>query len=229
MVATASDRLPTLQVVTRRLRVEWAPGRKVDALLDVAGPGHPAILLASGAGAGQRHPFMAGMRRRLYGGGLTVMTFDYPYADEGRRAPDRMLVLLACHEAARDRLAEYSAKLVLAGKSMGGRMATHVAAEGTTPAGVVVYGYPLQPPGAREPRDTSHLARIEAPVLLISGERDRMGPAPLLEQIASVEGMRLERVPLADHGFRVPRSSGLEPDQVLDDLASRTLSWMEAF
>jgi len=78
----------------RQLEVEWRPGRRVTACLE--GPGGtagPGILLAHGAGAGQGHPFVTGLRRRLAGAGFLTMTFDYPYAAAGRRAPDRLAPL----------------------------------------------------------------------------------------------------------------------------------------
>lgn len=215
--------------MTRRLRVHWREGKAVDALLQV-GENALGILLAHGAGAPQRHPFMTGMRRRLAGLGLTVMTFDYPYAAEGRKAPDRPAVLLDCHRAALDRLRDYADRVVLAGKSMGGRLASELAA--TSPAGLaglVVYGYPLVSPSSPEPRDTSHLARVAAPMLFLSGDRDRLAPLPVLRQVERAHrSLTLVVIEGADHSFRVPKSSGLDVDGVLDRLAADTGRWLEA-
>jgi len=203
--------------VTRRLRIEWDGDRKVDALLEVgSGPG---ILLAHGAGAPQRHPFMVGMRRRLASAGLTVMTFDYPYTAEGRKAPDRMPRLLQCHRAALARLREYSPEVVLTGKSMGGRMASHLAAERPEgAAGLIVYGYPLVSPSSGEDRDTAHFADIAVPVLLLSGDRDRLGPVAALRRLAAGPRVTLEIVEGADHSFRHER--------FLDVLAGATVDWL---
>lgn len=126
--------------------MDWRPGRRVAALLQMpVGESHTPILLAPGAGAGQAHHFPSGLRRRLAAAGHPTMSFDYPYAAEGRRVPDRLETLAACHRAAARLLATEWGAVVLAGKSMGGRVATHLAAEGEPCAGVVCYGYPLLP------------------------------------------------------------------------------------
>jgi uncharacterized protein len=147
------------------------------------------LVLAHGAGAGQSHPFMVRYAQGLAGRGLDVVTFDFPYIQAGRRAPDRAPVL---EEAFRNVVAAVSARqdlqprrLFIGGKSMGGRMATHVAAAsdrwpGEAPplAGVVVFGYPLNPPGGpsrRSPDRVSHLASIAVPLLIVQGTRDTFG------------------------------------------------------
>ena len=184
------------------------------------------MVLAHGAGAGQRHPFVDGLRRRLGHAGLPTMTFDFPYMEAGRRFPDRLETLMACSKAAAERLAAYADPVVLAGKSMGGRVATHVAADGIG-AAVVVYGYPLVPLGGDEPRSTDHFPAIGVPVLILQGERDRMGPEPLLRRAADrLADGRLVVVDDADHGFGVPKRTGLSADDVLDRLADETVRFV---
>jgi predicted alpha/beta-hydrolase family hydrolase len=147
------------------------------------------LVLAHGAGAGQLHPFMVRYAQGLADRGLDVVTFNFPYIDAGRRAPDRAPVLedafrrvIVAATAHRDLRAH---KLYIGGKSMGGRMATHVAAaqdqwpDAAPPLdGVVVFGYPLNPPGGpsrRSPDRTSHLAKIDVPILIVQGTRDQFG------------------------------------------------------
>jgi predicted alpha/beta-hydrolase family hydrolase len=213
--------------MARTLRIEWRPGRKVTGRL--AMPGDPigaALLLAHGAGAGQDHPFVAGLRDRLCAAGHPVLTFDYPYAAEGRRRPDRAPVLLECHRRALDRLEEYGRPVVLAGKSMGGRMASHLAAGDPRPVGLVCLGYPLVSPSSGEERDTGHLGEVGRPMLFVSGSRDRLAPLgrlrPLVERLPAAT---LEVVPDADHGFRVPKRSGLDAASVLDRIAGIVAGW----
>lgn len=219
--------IPTLsRVRTRRLRIEWEPGSKVDGLLTGPGEGRLGILLAHGAGAGQRHPFMAGLRHRL-GAAVPVLSFDYAYIQAGRKAPDRMPRLLSCHEAAFDRLAERCDRVVVAGKSMGGRVGGHLAAGGRPADRLVFLGYPLVPLGTSEPRDTSHLANLgDLPMLFIQGERDRMAPLELVRALVEdlVEA-RLETIPEGDHSFRVPKRTGLDPETVLDRIAGWILEF----
>ncbi len=147
------------------------------------------LVVAHGAGAGQSHPFMMRYAHGLAERGIDVVTFDFPYIQAGRRAPDRTPVLedtfrrVVAAAAARHGL--QGRRLFIGGKSMGGRMATYLAAapdlwpDRTPPlAGVVVFGYPLNPPGGpskRSPDRVSHLARITVPVLIVQGTRDTFG------------------------------------------------------
>jgi predicted alpha/beta-hydrolase family hydrolase len=206
--------------MTRRRRLEWAEGRTID--LTEEGDGPPAIVLAHGAGAGQQHPFMAGMRRRL-AASQRVITFDYPYIAEGRRAPDRMPVLLACHRAVVEAIG--AERLVLGGKSMGGRMASHLEA----PDAVALFflGYPLVAIGKPEPRDTSHLEEITAPMLFVQGERDRLGPPDLLGPVVGrLPSASMVVVPDADHSFKVPKRAGIDEGAMLDLLAETVVRWL---
>ena len=213
--------------LARRLRIEWSPGRKVTGLLDVPREPHgPAVLLAHGAGAGQRHPFMEGLRRRLASAGHPTMTFDYPYMEAGRRAPDRMPKLLACHRGALLRLCRYGWPVVLAGKSMGGRMASHLAVE--EPAmGLVFYGYPLVSPSQGTPRPVDHLSDSGLPMLFLAGSRDRLAPIDLLRGVvAGLGNADLRVIEEGNHSFKVPKRTGLGPEDVLDRLSDETVAWI---
>jgi hypothetical protein len=208
---------------TSSLEIRWAPGRRVGATFRVPPEvsGH-AVLLAHGAGAGRRHAFMERLARRLASAGHPTLTFDYPFVAEGRRAPDRRATLLACHRAAAGWLGGRAGRIVLAGKSMGGRMASHLAAEHPDPAysALLCFGYPLLPPGTAEPRPTGHLWGIELPALFVSGSRDRLAPLPLLEQlVGSLPGAALAVVEGADHGFG--RNGGMA-----DAAADRAIRWL---
>jgi predicted alpha/beta-hydrolase family hydrolase len=210
--------------MTGRRDLEWAPGRQVPLI--TVGSGPIAVLLAHGAGAGQGHPFMAAMRARL-AEAYSVTTFDYPYVAEGRRAPDRMATLVECHRVVAESVAAAADRLVLGGKSMGGRMASHLADPDAAPR--FFLGYPLVPIGKSEPRDTSHLDGIDAPLLFVQGERDRLGPpemiAPIVDRLARAW---LVVVPDADHSFKVPKRTGIDEEEVLDRLATIVKEWLAA-
>ncbi len=216
--------------MARRLRIEWHPGRKVTGRLDVpAAPSGPAILLAHGAGAGQQHPFMLGLRTRLADAGHPTLAFDYPYMEDGRRFPDRAPVLLACHRAALHRLIGYGWPVVLAGKSMGGRMASHLATTVPGLAGLVVYGYPLVSPSTGKIRSTEHLREVDVPMLFISGSRDRLAPLDALDSlVASLSGASLDVIEEGDHSFEVPERTGLDPGAVLDRISEITTRWIHS-
>jgi hypothetical protein len=154
------------------------------------------LVLAHGAGGGQHHPFIVRYARGLASLGIDVTTFDFPYMQAGRKAPDKAPVLEAAFRdaiaAATSRPAFSAHRLFIGGKSMGGRMATHLAAapdqwpSGAPPlAGVIVFGYPLNPPGGpskRSPDRVSHLQRISVPTLIVQGTRDTFGGPDAIRQ-----------------------------------------------
>lgn len=171
---------------------------------------------------------MVTLRDALAGHGLMVMTFDYAYTAAGRKAPDRAPKLLEVHRAAADRLATYCENVVLAGKSMGGRVASHLAGEfGWGAAALVYYGYPLVPLGKGEPRATSHLANIKVGQLFLAGTRDRLSPPGFIVPLAkSLPAARAEIIEGGDHSFKVPKASGQSHDQIIVRLADLTAAWL---
>lgn len=173
---------------------------------------------------------MVTMRDGVAAGGLAVLTFDYPYMEAGRRAPDRLDRLLATHEAAVVRMRRYVDRVVLAGKSMGGRVGAHLVGDrAVAVAGLVYYGYPLVPLGKGEPRPTDHLEQIEAPQLFFAGTRDRLSPPDLVRDVvARLPAARLVVVDDADHSFAVPKRSGRTQDDVLAEIAAETIEWVLA-
>jgi uncharacterized protein len=162
--------------------------------------------------------------------GLYVMTFNYRYTERGRKSPDRLEALLEVHRSAADLLADRCERVVLAGKSMGGRVGSHLAGdEGWPAAGLVYYGYPLVAPGKTEPRPTEHLRRIEAPQIFFVGTRDRLGPHELIEGVAaSVPRGAAVVIEGGDHSFRVPKRDGRSHDEVLGELVDATVAWVGA-
>jgi len=158
------------------------------------------FVMAHGAGAGQSHPFMVRYASGLADRGIHVVTFNFPYIDSGRRAPDRAPVLEDVFRrvvvAAAILPDVQASRLFIGGKSMGGRIATHLAAapeawpeSAPSLGGVIVFGYPLNPPGGpskRSPDRTSHLGRIVAPLLVVQGTRDPFGGPELIQ--AALQG-----------------------------------------
>lgn len=187
------------------------------------------MVLAHGAGAGQDHPWMLTVRDRLAeASGCPVLTFDYPYIAVGRRAPDRPERLLDAHAAAVARLRRECGSIVLAGKSMGARMGSHLVGDRGEPvAALVHYGYPLVAMGKKEPRDVAHLHRIAAPQLFFAGTRDRLCPVDVITGVVeALKTAELELVDGADHSFRVPASSGTTNAAVLGEMADQTAAWL---
>lgn len=214
--------------MARRLIIKWGSGEKVTARLSVPRRSNGVgMLVAHGAGAGQDHVFMVNLREALAAQGFTTMTFNYAYTEAGRKAPDRLPKLLAVHLAAADRLRTYCDDVILAGKSMGGRVGSHLAGDdGWKAAGLVYFGYPLVPLGKPEPRDTSHLLRIEAPQLFLAGSRDRLSPPDLIVPLAAgIPGALAEIIEGGDHSFKVPKRLGRSQDEIIARLAELTAEW----
>src|SRR5262245_39097585 len=131
-----------------------------------------AILLAHGAGFHMDSPWMTAVARGLAARGFAVLGFNYPYRERALRSgrplpPDRSPVLEAAHVAARAALAERvpGRRVLLAGKSMGGRIGTIVAAKGEPCAGLVLLGYPLHPPGQPTKTRSEHFPTLAQPAL----------------------------------------------------------------
>lgn len=187
------------------------------------------LVLAHGAGAGQHHPFMTAMAMGLACRGVTVVTFDFPYMHAGRKLPDRAPVLEACFAAVvRDVRAtpDLAAKpLFIGGKSMGGRMATHLGASRAVEAsGIVALGYPLHPPGKPQQLRAAHLPAIAWPVLIVQGSRDAFGtPDELRPVLATMHAqVTLHVVEGGDHSFAV---RGRKKEEIYDGLVEAVAAW----
>ena len=175
------------------------------------------VLLAHGAGAPMDSPFLETIATGLAAQGWRVVRFEFPYMARQREggsrgAPDRLPKLL-------DRFREQvgleagGPPLVLAGKSLGGRVATvlleEVAASGAPRAGLC-FGYPFHPPGKPERLRTAHLQTLRLPTLIVQGERDPFGRREEVEGYGLAPSIRLAWIPEADHSLRPTRRSGLD-------------------
>ena len=201
-------------------------------------PSNTLLVLAHGAGAGERHPFMVTMARGLAERGIDVATFDFPYMREKRRVPDKAPVLEATFREAvaeaLDRSAQArhtSTRLFIGGKSMGGRMATHLAAQGLDGLeGVVALGYPLHPPGKPEHPRIAHLPAIRVPMLIVQGERDAFGTPdelkPVIEQMTA--RVMLHVVARGDHSLAVAKTAGVPQKDVYATVLDTIASWVQS-
>jgi len=202
--------------------VTW-DGGEVTAVTEGSGP--VGILLAHGAGVGQDHPSMMALRAGLAAGGHTVMTFNYPYAERGAKRPDRQERLLTCHRAAADTLADRVGRMFLAGRSMGGRIGTYLAAEGYPATGLILYAYPLHPAGRPEKLRTDQFAEISVPMLFLQGTNDALSRMDLFElHIASLPNAEVGLLEGAGHG---PRGGGWDVEKMTERYVTLSLAWIE--
>lgn len=179
------------------------------------------IILGHGAGAGQLHPFMSLFASGLAERGFDAMTFNFLYMEQGRRVPDPKAKLETCYmaviEAASTHKKLKGNRLVIGGKSMGGRIGSQVAAQPENHdqiAALVFLGYPLHPPGRPDKLRDAHLPDIGAPMLFIQGERDAFGSAQELRDTIDKHHLSatLHVVAGGDHSLKVPKGLGLQEE-----------------
>jgi predicted alpha/beta-hydrolase family hydrolase len=145
--------------------------------------------------------------------GIDTVTFDFPYIEQRRRVPDRPIVLHESYQAVirsvRQELASAARALFIGGKSMGGRIATEIAAADPVlaVAGIVLLGYPLHPPGRPEQRRDKHLPLVRRPMLIIQGSRDAFGtPTELGAVVSTLEpAVTIYAVEGGDHSLKVSK------------------------
>jgi predicted alpha/beta-hydrolase family hydrolase len=184
------------------------------------------LVLAHGAGAGHTHPWMIRVADGLAARGLRVVTFDFPYVESGRRVPDRGPDLEAAFASMWTSVRD-EGPMFAGGKSMGGRIASQVAAQqglDPAPAGLVFFGYPLHPPGKPDQRRDRHLPRISAPMLFLHGTRDPFGsPDEMRALVSALPGATLELIEGGDHSLVAPKRqnpAGASLERALDVAAS---------
>ena len=201
-----------------------------------------AVLLAHGAGADMHAATLTTVTDALSAAGIPSLRFQYPYRSAGKKAPDRPAVLF---EATRSAVAELTRRtklpadrLVLGGRSMGGRYCSMVAAggmlkdEAAIPVpclGLLLLGYPLHAPGKPERERSDHFPRLTMPVLFVSGTKDSLAAKPALTKAArKVKGARtFHWIDTGDHGFKPLKSSGLTVDGVLNEVAVTAGRWVQ--
>ncbi len=196
-----------------------------------------AVLLAHGAGADMHAATLTTVSDALSGAGVASLRFQYPYRSAGKKAPDRPPILLGATRTAAAELARRTklppGRLVLGGRSMGGRYCSLVAGDADDPVaclGLVLLGYPLHAAGRPERERSDHFPRLAVPVLFVSGTRDSLASKPALTRAArKVKGPRtFHWIESGDHGFKPLKSSGLTVDGVLADVAAAVTAWVLA-
>ncbi len=189
-----------------------------------------ALVLAHGAGAGMDHEFVCYFHEQLCRAGFLTVKFNFPYKQDGRKAPDRGPVLEAAYRRV---LSEVHARrpapgrVLIGGKSMGGRIASYLAAAGDPIDGVFFLGYPLHPPRRPVNIRSGHFGQIHCPALFLQGSRDALCDLGLLrEALPSIPGeARLHVVEGGDHSFSVTKKSGRTNEEVRDEVLAVLVEW----
>ncbi len=223
----------------REIDVNVATGQRTTALMYAAKNAtqrSATFVLAHGAGAPQQHPFMIAFARALSDRGLDVLTFNFLYTEQRRKVPDRMPQLVSCYraaiDAARAEITSARERLFIGGKSMGGRVATHVAAsDPALPlAGIVLLGYPLHPPGRPDQMRDAHLPDVGRPMMFVQGARDTFGtPTELKPVLASLTPLpMLHHVEGGDHSFKISgRDAKSRQAAVYAEIQDAIVDWIQ--
>jgi len=190
-------------------------------------------VLGHGAGAGMRHPFLESVARRLGERDVATFRYQFPYMEAGRRRPDHATKLQKAVRSAVDyaRTGADGLPVVAGGKSMGGRMTSLAAAGGGLPGadGLVFLGFPLHQPGRPGDQRAAHLSDVQLPMLFVQGTRDRLADLDLIRGVCDRLAGRsaLHVVDGGDHSFAVLKRSGRDPEEVLDEVTTAIVRWLE--
>ena len=204
--------------------VAWDPATFGD--LDVV------FVCAHGAGGQMNDRSVVAVASALRQRGIGTVRFNFLYRERGSGRPDPMPRLIACFDAVvasvRERLDP--ARLLLGGRSMGGRAASMMVADGAACDGLLLLAYPLHPPGQPAKLRVEHLPRIAVPVLCINGTRDPFCDPALMERTVSGLGANWRVLWLAgaDHSFHVLKSSGRTDAAVLEEVATTAADWIDS-
>lgn len=230
--------LPNEKMEPQELIIDVNDRERVTALLYPASKRERAgvtIVLGHGAGANQLSGFMRMVATGLGARGIDAVTFNFLYTEQGRHLPDPKARLESCYAAVIDAALNHHKlkknRLVIGGKSMGGRIASQVAAaDGKSVAGLVFLGYPLHPPGKPDKLRADHLKDIHAPMLFVQGARDAFGTEEEIRAV--IKRLRLPAkiyvVEGGDHSFKVPKRLGVPQQAVFETIMDKVNEWTRA-
>jgi len=197
-------------------------------------PSNTGIIVAHGAGNDMNAPLVSAFSEGVAAAGHPVLRFNFLYREQGRKNPDREEVLAETWLGAHRCLAESSGldihRTIGAGKSLGGRIAARMVADGLLPLDRLIFlGYPLHPAGSPEKLRDEYLYRIRVPMLFFAGSRD---PLCNLEKLKGVLGRlhtdwELAIIAGGDHSFHVPRTLGMEETEITRRIVEKTLEWLQ--
>jgi uncharacterized protein len=205
---------------------------RVSGLLQVPPQAHACYVLAHGAGAGMRHPFMAAVAAQLAERGIATLRYQFPYMERGGKRPDPPALAHATVRAAATEAARLLPELPLiaGGKSFGGRMTSQAQAAAPLDGvrGLAFLGFPLHPAGRPSQERGKHLFDVELPMLFLQGTRDALAELQQLEPMCHALGPRatLKLFNEADHSFHVPARSGRNDGEVLGGVMDALTEWM---
>ncbi|MEO6196692.1 MAG: alpha/beta family hydrolase [Dehalococcoidia bacterium] len=186
------------------------------------------FIYAPGAGSNVHNPFGKFACRELTARGVASTRFQFPYQEARKHGPDRPPVLEATWRAVIQELRSPGMRLVIGGRSMGGRIASQIVAAGESVDALALFAYPLHPPGRPDQRRDSHLYAITVPTLFCSGTKDAFASPEELTGVAAIApNATYHLLEGADHGFSVNKASGHTREDVWGEAVEAMLEWLK--
>jgi len=207
--------------------------RRVSGLLQLPADGRACYVMAHGAGAGMKHPFMTAVAHELAARGIATLLYQFPYMERGSKRPDSPKLAQATVRAAVAEAARLVPELALfaGGKSYGGRMTSQAQAGSPLPGvrGLAFLGFPLHPPGKPSGDRAEHLFDVRIPMLFLQGARDDFADLKLLRPLVVRFGERalLRLFDDADHSFHVPARTGRKDADVRREVLDVLADWID--
>ena len=185
------------------------------------------LVYAPGAGSNLKDPFGQYLAKHLANEGVATVRFQFPYMEEARRRPDPARLLEETWREVIEIARPVGGKLFVGGRSMGGRIASQIVAQGSEVDALALFAYPLHPPSNPERRRDGHLSAIAVPTLFCSGTRDSFASSEEIEEAASkVPEAAVHHLKGANHGFAVLKASGRTRAEVWIEATESLLSWL---
>jgi predicted alpha/beta-hydrolase family hydrolase len=221
------------EVSPQRLRVDVGKSTSVSALLIRPDSARVCFVFAHGAGAGMTHPSMEAASRGLAGRGIATLRYQFPYMEKGRKRPDPPAI---AHAAVRAAVAEAARvcpglPLIAGGKSFGGRMTSQAQAKAPLERvqGLAFLGFPLHAAGKPSSERAAHLTDVRIPMLFLQGSADKLAEVDLLKPVIAGLGRlaTLHLVEGANHSFHVPKRSGRDDSDVMNEVLDAFAAWID--
>ena len=220
------------EVSPQKLRIEVGKSSSVSALLIRPDNARACFVFAHGAGAGMTHPSMEAVARGLAARGIATLRYQFPYMEKGGKRPDPPAI---AHAAVRAAAAEAGracpgVPLIAGGKSFGGRMTSQAQAKAPLEGvqGLAFLGFPLHAAGKPSNERAAHLADVHIPMLFLQGSADKLAELDLLGPVVAGLGRlaTLNVIDGADHSFHVPKRSGRNDREVMDEVLDAFAAWL---
>jgi hypothetical protein len=221
------------------VKIEVENGEKISAVISVPENHVPGkgvgIIIAHGAQNDMENPLIAAVATGLARRGFLSLRFNFPYREQGRKSPDSQGKLIKTWLSVYTFLEghkEYAVdKIITAGKSMGGRVVSQLAADRLmSPDGLIFLGYPLHPPGQKEKKKADHLYTIKVPMLFFAGTRDALCDLDTIKGVMEKIKVKKELVVVegGDHSFKTPKSMSRNEEEVFAGITEKCVEWLTA-